>query len=138
MAQVFILHRKPFDIIFERAILELVGARGFEPPTPCAQGRCATRLRYAPTDETGTAIVTELRSLMIVDTGKKRFFALRYEQFELVREDQFPFPEQIAARKGSPSASGSRPVVAEIEIAARMRHGQRAAFESRLWSNLHS
>ena len=25
-----------------------VGARGFEPPTPCAQGRCATRLRYAP------------------------------------------------------------------------------------------
>jgi hypothetical protein len=29
--------------------LYLVGARGFEPPTPCAQGRCATRLRYAPT-----------------------------------------------------------------------------------------
>ncbi len=28
---------------------ELVGARGFEPRTPCAQGRCATRLRYAPT-----------------------------------------------------------------------------------------
>jgi hypothetical protein len=28
----------------------LVGARGFEPPTPCAQGRCATRLRYAPTE----------------------------------------------------------------------------------------
>jgi integrase/recombinase XerD len=26
----------------------LVGARGFEPRTPCAQGRCATRLRYAP------------------------------------------------------------------------------------------
>ncbi len=22
--------------------------RGFEPPTPCAQGRCATRLRYTP------------------------------------------------------------------------------------------
>src|SRR3954470_17449586 len=29
---------------------KLVGARGFEPPTPCAQGRCATRLRYAPTE----------------------------------------------------------------------------------------
>ena len=27
----------------------VVGARGFEPPTPCSQGRCATRLRYAPT-----------------------------------------------------------------------------------------
>ena len=29
--------------------LKLVGAIGFEPTTPCAQGRCATRLRYAPT-----------------------------------------------------------------------------------------
>jgi hypothetical protein len=27
---------------------ELVGARGFEPPTLCSQSRCATRLRYAP------------------------------------------------------------------------------------------
>src|SRR5215472_401081 len=27
----------------------MVGAAGFEPATPCAQGRCATRLRYAPT-----------------------------------------------------------------------------------------
>src|SRR5215472_4083034 len=33
----------------DRTQLRLVGARGFEPPTPCAQGRCATRLRYAPT-----------------------------------------------------------------------------------------
>ena len=30
-------------------LILLVGARGFEPPTPCAQGRCATGLRYAPT-----------------------------------------------------------------------------------------
>src|SRR5438093_10251653 len=28
---------------------KVVGATGFEPATPCAQGRCATRLRYAPT-----------------------------------------------------------------------------------------
>src|SRR5438067_429796 len=28
-----------------------VGARGFEPPTSCAQGRRATRLRYAPRSE---------------------------------------------------------------------------------------
>src|SRR5437588_1575627 len=32
-----------------RAGEEVVGATGFEPATPCAQGRCATRLRYAPT-----------------------------------------------------------------------------------------
>ena len=28
--------------------MKLVGARGFEPPTPCSQSRCATRLRHAP------------------------------------------------------------------------------------------
>ena len=27
----------------------LVGAAGFEPATLCSQGRCATKLRYAPT-----------------------------------------------------------------------------------------
>ena len=27
----------------------LVGARGFEPPTPASRTRCATELRYAPT-----------------------------------------------------------------------------------------
>src|SRR6266496_6777485 len=31
----------------------MVGARRFELPTPCAQGRCATRLRYAPSFELG-------------------------------------------------------------------------------------
>ncbi len=31
------------------ALKDLVGARGFEPRTSCAQGRRATRLRYAPT-----------------------------------------------------------------------------------------
>ena len=30
-------------------VRKVVGATGFEPATPCAQGRCATRLRYAPT-----------------------------------------------------------------------------------------
>ena len=37
----------------------LVGARGFEPPTPCAQGRCATRLRYAPTLRMVLSIITD-------------------------------------------------------------------------------
>src|SRR5207249_7898003 len=32
-------------------LILLVGATGFEPATPCAQGRCATRLRYAPTSK---------------------------------------------------------------------------------------
>ena len=34
----------------------LVGATGFEPATPCAQGRCATRLRYAPTSPRSYAV----------------------------------------------------------------------------------
>ena len=40
------------DLIEGDSVVEersLVGAIGFEPTTPCAQGRCATRLRYAPT-----------------------------------------------------------------------------------------
>src|SRR5438552_8096248 len=32
-----------------KLLTTLVGAGRFERPTPCAQGRCATRLRYAPT-----------------------------------------------------------------------------------------
>ena len=31
-----------------RAIAKMVGVEGFEPPTPCSQSRCATRLRYTP------------------------------------------------------------------------------------------
>ena len=30
---------------------EMVGATGFEPATPCSQSRCATKLRYAPTEK---------------------------------------------------------------------------------------
>jgi hypothetical protein len=32
-----------------KPFMELVGARGFEPRTSCAQGKRATRLRHAPT-----------------------------------------------------------------------------------------
>ncbi len=31
-----------------KPLIELVGARGFEPPTPASRTRCATGLRYAP------------------------------------------------------------------------------------------
>lgn len=31
---------------------KMVGAEGFEPPTPWSQTRCATKLRYAPLDVT--------------------------------------------------------------------------------------
>ena len=31
-----------------KSIETLVGETGFEPATPCSQGRCAARLRYSP------------------------------------------------------------------------------------------
>ncbi len=34
----------------------MVGARGFEPPASCSRSKRATRLRYAPTHQTGAAI----------------------------------------------------------------------------------
>jgi hypothetical protein len=36
-------------VMLSKLLEDLVGAGRFERPTPCAQGRCATRLRYAPT-----------------------------------------------------------------------------------------
>ncbi len=44
-------HRAPLGLAAMCLLLfgKLVGARGFEPPTPCSRSRCATRLRYAPT-----------------------------------------------------------------------------------------
>ncbi len=37
----------PVELLARAAALK-IGVRGFEPPTTCAQGRCATRLRYTP------------------------------------------------------------------------------------------
>jgi hypothetical protein len=36
-----------------KCLKELVGARGFEPPTPWSRTRCSTRLSHAPTRSTG-------------------------------------------------------------------------------------
>ena len=38
--------RRP--LLFPPELLARIGASRFERPTPCSQGRCATRLRYAP------------------------------------------------------------------------------------------
>ena len=43
-----IIHNWQVPASPEPAVQKLVGAAGFEPTTTCAQGRCATRLRYAP------------------------------------------------------------------------------------------
>jgi hypothetical protein len=38
--------RRP--LLFPPELLARIGASRFERPTPCSQGRCATKLRYAP------------------------------------------------------------------------------------------
>ena len=35
---------------FNRLVFLMVGERGFEPPAPWSQTRCATRLRHSPTN----------------------------------------------------------------------------------------
>ena len=57
----------------------VVGARGFEPPTPCAQGRCATRLRYAP------RAVARARSQEERNSGKMTFNFSRARARWLIR-----------------------------------------------------
>ena len=51
------LHQEAVDaeagcLAAKRKAAMMVGAAGFEPTTTCAQGRCATRLRYAPFERT--------------------------------------------------------------------------------------
>ena len=47
----------------------VVGARGFEPPTPASRTQCATGLRYAPT--TSTASRSE-RGLSYIRGSKRK------------------------------------------------------------------
>ena len=53
--------------------LGLVGARGFEPPTPASRTQCATGLRYAPTCEPTDE---ERDSVLQQDGGKRQ--AMRF------------------------------------------------------------
>ena len=55
----------------------MVGARGFEPPTPCSQSRCATRLRHAPKQGQNISLKRERQPLPefflpIIGSGLKR------------------------------------------------------------------
>src|SRR5207245_225341 len=52
--------------------LEMVGARGFEPPTPWSRTRCSTRLSHAPTGGTRTETSRPERSHQISIAGVSR------------------------------------------------------------------
>ena len=60
----------------------MVGAIGFEPTTPCSQSKCATRLRYAPTDRVNIMDSFLIGNREIQITLKKN----RQRNFELERQ----------------------------------------------------
>ena len=78
------------------ARLKLVGATGFEPATPCAQGRCATGLRYAPTR---ISIILEPRSSCDPrsprgpEAGLYAIFPPRYDSYAAM--SKMPWPERL-------------------------------------------
>ena len=59
----------------------MVGARGFEPPTSCSQGRRAARLRHAP-----TGVTVRAGAKVALDTG---FFLPVQPFFQLSLDDLF-------------------------------------------------
>ena len=52
----------------QKALEKLIGAEGFEPPTPWSQTTCATKLRYAPTT---ISILPQVK-----EPVKKKFFGV--------------------------------------------------------------
>src|SRR4030095_16113019 len=62
----------------------MVGASRFELPPPCAQGRCATRLRYAP---------SKTRAILHTEGTKSRFCGT----CEKLRQDLYQLLERFAS-----------------------------------------
>ena len=81
-------------------LLLVVGARGFEPPTPCSQSRCATGLRHAPSEATGQ--YTRMR-----ESPRKR---LRGRQpLSLLRGNGSPAPRTLWGRRCTRRPGGPHP-----------------------------
>ncbi len=51
----------------------LVGVKGFEPPAPCSQSTCATRLRYTPVSRIRRSVRSRVRqaTLLIIHHYRK-------------------------------------------------------------------
>ena len=50
----------------------LVGVKGFEPPAPCSQSTCATRLRYTPSCSVPTQATLVI--VLKIDSFVNNFF----------------------------------------------------------------
>src|SRR3989442_13314936 len=61
--------------------MRMVGASGFEPPTPWSRTRCATRLRYAPTILQGERILCDWRRPVKAGAGRPEDRCTRRQPF---------------------------------------------------------
>src|SRR6476620_2382209 len=110
-----------------RARVEMVGTAGFEPTTLCPPGRCATRLRYAPTS--GKLYRAAMRPVAVAAWSPARE-ALPAQQLQ----DFFQFHAHLAhdlrAQRGlllralalQPQARATDGVALLIEQAADLAH----------------
>ena len=67
-----------------RGIWLLVGVKGFEPPAPCSQSTCATRLRYTPVSRIAIVWCVRRRVIYYYRPGKMstpffKFFEIFFE-----------------------------------------------------------
>lgn len=56
----------------------MVGTEGFEPPTLCSQNRCATRLRYVPTQKMMGFYTKNIKSARAFFTRKQIYLRSSY------------------------------------------------------------
>ena len=72
----------------------MVGVRGFEPPTPSSRTRCATSLRYTPTNWCWRAytVMTDFSQVFFKKTRSTIIHFLSVPPFSLGSQSPFPDP----------------------------------------------
>jgi hypothetical protein len=64
-------------------IINLVGARGLEPPTPWSQTKCATNLRHAP-DQESIAFLGAGVKVLLTTASTKTIITRRFKTLEIL------------------------------------------------------
>ena len=95
----------------------LVGVKGFEPPAPCSQSTCATRLRYTP--------------YITARTGDVDYYSQTPVSCQYVFEKTFPFPHKLRAGTekrltGCLRGDVQRAKACKAAVLAAIRHGEQA------------
>ena len=88
---------------------ELVGTRGFEPPTPCTPCKCATRLRHVPTGSMRARIIPQLAGRSSLKKGGQGGALARPPRTRVSAAGSSEFPRARFAAGGRSAATGRRP-----------------------------